>query len=177
MLKKTNFKKIVFKKHPKKDDLTRKSKKKAGIKYSGLKDIRNLFDQNDDDKVYEDIKCLFNEYEEIKKDVYEPIKISVAFNDNYVEYKSESERDKSISIKKYPDRIREYLRKMINDKKKIEEWKIQLVLKINFISSKNFNDVRDMHTKSDNVEIMMAFDTNEIIEKRFDSILQRLHKG
>ena len=120
---------------------------------------------------------MFNEYEEIKKDVYEPIKISVPFNDNYVEYKSESERDKSISIKKYPDRIREYLRKMINDKKKIGEWKIQLVLKINFISSKNFNDVRDMHTKSDNVEIMMAFDTNEIIEKLFDSILQRLQKG
>ena len=34
-----------------------------------------------------------------------------------------------------------------------------------------------MHSKSDNVEIMMGFDTNEIIEKLFDSILQRYLKG
>ena len=66
---------------------------------------------------------------------------------------------------------------MINDKKSIGEWKIQLVLKINFISSKNFNDVKDMHRKSDNVEIMMGVDTNEIIEKLLDSILQRYQKG
>ena len=40
-------------------------------KFYGLKDIRNLFDQNDDDDFYEEIKYLFNgnglEYEEIKK--------------------------------------------------------------------------------------------------------------
>ena len=39
-------------------------------KFYGLKDIRNLFDQNDDDDFYEEIKYLFNEngleYEEIK---------------------------------------------------------------------------------------------------------------
>ena len=39
-------------------------------KFYGLKDIRNLFDQNDDNDVYEEIKYLFNEngleYEEIK---------------------------------------------------------------------------------------------------------------
>ena len=65
---------------------------------------------------------------------------------------------------------------MINDKKKSGEWKIQLVIKINFISSKNFIDVRDVHSKSDNVEIMMGVDTNEIIEELFDSILQRYQK-
>ena len=66
---------------------------------------------------------------------------------------------------------------MINNKKKSGEWKIQLIIKINFISSKNFNDVRDMHSKFDNIEIMIGFDTNEIIEKHFDSILQRYQKG
>ena len=66
---------------------------------------------------------------------------------------------------------------MINDKRAKGEWKIQLIIKINFISSKNFNDVRDLYSKSDNVEIMMCADTNEIIEKLFDSILQRYQKG
>ena len=54
---------------------------------------------------------------------------------------------------------------MIDDKRESGEWKVKLVLKINFISSKNFNDTRDMHSKSDNVEIIMGFDTNKIIKK------------
>ena len=50
-------------------------------------------------------------------------------------------------------------------------------MKINFISSKNFNETRDMYTKSDNFEIMMGVDTNEIIKNHFNSILQRYQKG
>ena len=112
-----------------------------------------------------------------KKDVYKSIKISGAFSDNYAEYKSNSKKDKSISIAGYLNKIREYLRKMIDDKRKIGEWKIQLILKINFISYKNFNDTRDLHSKSDNVEIMIDVDTNEIIKKLFNSLLQRYQKG
>ena len=111
------------------------------------------------------------------KDADNPIKINDTFSDNFIEYESDSEKDKSISIKNYLDKIREYLRKVIDDKRKTGERKIQLVIKINFISSKNFNDVRDMYSKSDNAEIMMGFDTDEIIEKLFDSILQRYQKG
>ena len=101
---------------------------------------------------------------EEKNDVYKPIKISGGFSDNYVEYKSDSKKDKSISIKNYLDKIIEHLRKMINDKKKSGEWKIQLIMKMYFIFSKNFNDVRDMYSKSDNVEIKMSTDNNEINE-------------
>ena len=64
---------------------------------------------------------------------------------------------------------------MIKEKK--GEWKIQLIMKINFISSKNFNETRDMYSKSDNFEIMMGVDTNEIIKNLFNSILQRYQKG
>ena len=34
-----------------------------------------------------------------------------------------------------------------------------------------------MHSKSDNVEIMIGNETNEIIEKLFDSLLQNYQKG
>ena len=64
---------------------------------------------------------------------------------------------------------------MIKEKK--GEWKTQLIMKINFISSKNFNETRDMYSKSDNFEIMMGVDTNEIIKNLFNSILQRHQKG
>ena len=66
---------------------------------------------------------------------------------------------------------------MTNDKRKKGEWKIQLIIKINFISSKNFTETRHMHSKSDNIEIMIGADTNEIIKSLFSSLLQRYQKG
>ena len=65
---------------------------------------------------------------------------------------------------------------MVNDKKEHGEWKIQLVMKIIFIFSKNFIETRDMHSKSDNFEIMIGANTNEIIKNLFDSLLQRYQK-
>ena len=49
-------------------------------------------------------------------------------------------------------------------------------MKINFISSKNFIDTRNMHSKSDNVEIMKGVDANQIIKNLFNSLLQRYQK-
>ena len=66
---------------------------------------------------------------------------------------------------------------MINDKRKKGEWKVQLIMKINFISSKNFNETEDMYSTSDNFEIMIGGDTNEIIKNLFNSILKRYQKG
>ena len=69
------------------------------------------------------------------------------------------------------------MRKLINDKKKSGEWKIQLIMKINFISSRNFTESRDMYSKSDNFEIMMGDNTNEIIRNLFNYILRRYQGG
>ena len=38
------------------------------------------------------------------------------------------------------------------------EWKIQLTMAINFISSKESDETQTMHTKSNNVEIMMGIE-------------------
>ena len=53
------------------------------------------------------------------------------------------------------------------------EWKIQLTMAINFISSKDSEETRTMHTKSNNVEIMMGSETDEITEELFKSFLQK----
>ena len=45
---------------------------------------------------------------------------------------------------------------MINDHKTIREWKIQLTMQTNFISSKVPKETLTMHTKSRNIEIMMG---------------------
>ena len=66
---------------------------------------------------------------------------------------------------------------MIGSKKKSGERKIQSIMKINFISSRNFIESRDMYSKSDNIEIMMGGNTNEVIKNVFDSLLKRYQDG
>ena len=90
--------------------------------------------------------------------------------------------------------IRPYLSDIINDHKtqrkwrihsgdKIiehktqSEWKIQLTTTINFISSKDSDETRTMHSRIDNVEIMIGSETNEIIEEPFKSLSQRYQEG
>ena len=60
------------------------------------------------------------------------------------------------------------------------EWKIHLTMAINFISRKNSKDFdknQPIHLKSDNTEIMMGSETDEIFEELFESLLQRLEES
>ena len=65
-----------------------------------------------------------------------------------------------------------YGNKIIEHKTQIE-WKIQLTMAINFISSKDSDEICTMHTKSNNVEIMMGSEADEIVEELFKSFLQK----
>ena len=68
--------------------------------------------------------------------------------------------------------------KVINYKATLGEWKIQLTMIINFVSSKDDSDeIHTKHTKSDNIEIMMGSETNEITEELFKSFLQIYQGG
>ena len=62
---------------------------------------------------------------------------------------------------------------MINNHKTHGEQKIQLIMRINFISSLDTREFRIMHSKSDNVEIMMGIETDDIINELFESLLRR----
>ena len=42
------------------------------------------------------------------------------------------------------------------------EWKVQLTMSINFISSKESDETRNMHTKCNNIKIMVGSETDEI---------------
>ena len=65
----------------------------------------------------------------------------------------------------------------IIERKTQSEWKIQLTMAINFISSKDSEETRTMHAKSNNVEIMMGSKTDEIIAELFKSFLQKYQEG
>ena len=69
--------------------------------------------------------------------------------------------------------IRPYLGDIINNHKNQGEWKIQLSTLNNFTSSKDSDEIRNMHTKSDKTKIMLGSETHEIIEKLFESLCQK----
>ena len=112
-----------------------------------------------------------------KIDHYEPKETVDAFNNNHIQYESIGDKDKTLTIREYLDITRPYLCDIINDHKTQGKWKIQSIIVINFISSKDSNETRTMHTKSDNIKIMIGNETNEIIKELFNSFLQRYQEG
>ena len=50
-------------------------------------------------------------------------------------------------------------------------------MQINFTSSKDSRETGTMHQKSDNIEIMMGSETDNIINELIDSLLQRYLEG
>ena len=66
---------------------------------------------------------------------------------------------------------------MIDDYKCKGEWKIQITMRIIFISFIDKNETQVMHTKSDNVEIMNGTDTSDAINELIDSFMKRYQEG
>ena len=141
-------------------------------KPKATKTIKEIRKENyDSDKIIRDIRALY----ESDEDYYESKMIKVAFNDSYVEYEINGDRDKRLSIEEYFNMIRPYLSNIIDDPK--DEWKIQLTMEINFISIKDSRESHPMHMHSKNIVILAGYDTDDIIEKLFDSLLEKYQKG
>ena len=104
---------------------------------------------------------------------------------------SKGNKHENFSPKEYLDMIRTYLIDLVNDHKtpmkltdkennsgtKFGEWKIQLVMLNNCISSKNLEETCSIYSASNNIESFMGSDTDDIIDKLFDTILQRFQEA
>ena len=66
---------------------------------------------------------------------------------------------------------------MKDDYKCKGEWKIQITLRIIFISFIDKNETQVMHTKTDNVEIINGTDTSDAINKLINSSMKRYQEG
>ena len=118
---------------------------------------------------------LFNEVNE--EDHYEPKGIRSAFDGSYVLYESRGDKDNMLAIYEYFDKIKPYLKDMIDDYKSKGEWKIQLVMRVILVSFIDENETQVMHTKSDNVKIMNGTDTNDAIIELIKSFTKRYQEG
>ena len=102
-----------------------------------IKDIRNLFRLKKETKeiqnrILRDTKNL-SEYEKKDENYYKLVRVNNFWSNNYIEYKSNDDKNKILSVEEYINKIRPYLKGIINDLKKSDPWKIQLTITINFI--------------------------------------------
>ena len=110
-------------------------------------------------------------FEHEEEDYYKPVRVGNFWSNNYIEYKNKGD-SKTLSAEEYLNKIRQYLKDITNNLKKSDTWRIQLTITINFICSKDDNDEeRVMHSKSDNIQIMINDKVDEVIKKLFDSLI------
>ena len=124
------------------------------LDYYGIRDIENLFDDDNNDD----------------NDYYKPILAKSSFKENYKYYASRDDKDKKLSVKQYLYMIMPYLSDLIIDHK-TNEWKIRINMHVNFISSNDKGETRTIFVWSINEEIRLGNETNDIIKRLINSFL------
>ena len=103
--------------------------------YYGIRDIENSFDEANEE------------------DYYKPMLVKSSFKCSY-----RRDRDKKLSVKQYLNKIIQHLLDMINDHKpnnrRSKVWKIQISMRVNFISSRDTRGTCTIYVWSDNESIM-----------------------
>ena len=165
-------------------------------------DYDNLgnYDDNYDfanDYVYRKIGSLRRLFKMFDRDYYRPIRTDDGFGGrrnnyiDYIEYKSRGDRYENLSPEEYLHMIRPYLRDLINNHKSQEElnneandsgtergeWKVQPAMQNNCISTKDFKEIHTIYSASKPVETLMGSDTDDAIDRFFDTTLQRFHQS
>ena len=111
---------------------------------------------------YKNANLIRDLFDEAYEDYYIPIKTIISFDNknNYIEYENKGGKDKNLSLKEYLYMIAPY-------------WKALMKLKVYLgnevihyeIHSKDSGETCAMCTMSDNIEIMMSSETDEVIKE------------
>ena len=73
-----------------------------------------------------------------------PILIKSSFKNNYKYYERKGDNYKNLSVKQYLHMIMPYLKDLINNHKS-NEWKIQINMHVNFVSSTDTGETRTIY--------------------------------
>ena len=117
-------------------------------------------------RIIRDIRTLFEQQEE--KDYYKPKRVSNFWNNYYIEHESNSDKNRNLSLDEYLYKIKPYMRNIIIDLQNSDTWKNQLTIAINFISSKDAEEERVIHSRSNNIKFISYNDANEVVDKLFE---------
>ena len=143
----------------KKNTAKRRSKMKKIIKDNLIGDMRILFEQ------------------EKEEDYSGPKRVSNFWNNNYIKYESNGDKNRNLSLDVYLKKIESYLKNIIIDIRNSDTWKIYLTIATNFISSKDTKEEGVMHSSSDNIKFTTNSDENDVIENLFNSLRSKYQDG
>ena len=73
-------------------------------------------------KIYylEILRITFCLWKKKEKNCYKPVRVNNFWSNNYIEYKSNSNENRILSVEEYHDKIRWYTRDIINDLKQCD---------------------------------------------------------
>ena len=89
------------------------------------------------DRIIRHIRTLFEQEE----DYYEPKRVSNVWNNNCIEYGSNGDKNRNLSLGEYLHKIKPYLRSKVINLQSSDAWEIQSTIAIKFISSKDIKSV------------------------------------
>ena len=133
------------------------------LDYYGIRDIENLCDNIDADD---------------DDDYYKPILVKSSFDENYKYYESGGDKDKKLSIGQYLGMIKPYLSDLINENNEnnFNEWKNKIIMRVNFVSSNDTGEIRTSFVLSDNGEIRLGNEMDDIVKRLINSFLNNYQK-
>ena len=125
------------------------------LDYCAIRDIENLFDESSEE------------------DYYKPILVKSSFKSNFKYYESRADKENRLSVRQYPNKITSHLYDFINDHRIARRvWKIQISVRVNFISSKDTVETSTIYVWIENVSILRGSDADYIIREVFRSFLR-----
>ena len=123
------------------------------------------------------IRYIRNLFEHKEEDYYKPVTVGNFWSNYCIKYESNSDRNKTLSVEEYFNKVRPYLKGIINELKKSDTWKIQVAIAISFMSSKNNDEECMIHSESDSVETTISDKAHEVVEELFQSLLSKYQIG
>ena len=160
--------------HGRGKNLTNQKLKKIKSEENIIENIRNLSKVKTEekgriirDRIIIDIRTLFQKDDD---EYFKPIfKINFR-NISYIEYESNGDRYKNLSLEEYLNKTKPYLRDIIINLQESDPCKIQLTIVINFISSKDAEKKRVIHSKSNNIKLTSYNDSTGVVNEIFESL-------
>ena len=65
-----------------------------------------------------------NLFEHEEENYYKPVRVSNFQSNNYIEYESNGDINKTLAVEEFLNKIKPYLKDIINDLKKSDTWKM-----------------------------------------------------
>ena len=122
-------------------------------------------------RIIRDIRTLFEKEE--GEDCYKPKRVSNFPNNNYIEYESNGDKNRNLSLGECFNNFNFYFRNIMIDLQNSDTWKIPLAIANNFISSEDVEEESLMHSTNHNIKLAPYNDVNEVINELFASLLSR----